>query len=80
MGLRNVTLSLPEETLREARHAAVDKGVSLSKYVDTILREHLQRSDRYEEAKARQLAMMKKGFDLGLHDHIPWTRDELHER
>ena len=39
----NVTISLPEELVRQARHRAVDRGMSLSKYVASVLDEAKQR-------------------------------------
>jgi hypothetical protein len=38
----NVTVSLPEELLREARHEAVDHGLALSRYLAELLQERLQ--------------------------------------
>ena len=40
--MANVTLSLPDDLLREARHLAVDQGVSLSRFVAMSL-EHRPR-------------------------------------
>lgn len=80
MANRNVTLSLPEEVLRAARHRAVDKGMSLSAYLASLLQEQVQPGLTYEEAKERFLKRMKKGFPLGTNGKIWWTRDELHER
>ena len=34
----------------------------------------------YKRAKARQIALMKKGFNLGTKGHIITSREELHER
>lgn len=33
VGYRNVTISLPESLLREVRHLAVDRGLSLSRFL-----------------------------------------------
>jgi hypothetical protein len=77
----NVTISLPEELVRQARHRAVDRGISLSKYVASVLDEELNKGEKKRlEAVERMIARMKKGYNLGLNDSIPWTRDELHER
>jgi predicted transcriptional regulator len=78
---RNVTLSLPADLLRRARHLAVVRGVSLSRMLAEELESLVAKEDQYEAAQKRLLARMRKGFKLGLKDgRVPWTRDELHER
>jgi inhibitor of KinA sporulation pathway (predicted exonuclease) len=37
----NVTLKLPDELCKTARHRAVDEGLSLSKWVKTVLEREL---------------------------------------
>ena len=75
----NVTLSLPEELVREARHEAVDRGLSLSRYLAELLEERLEARRRYREAWQEQRALMEQGPLRGV--AVPtWTRDELHER
>lgn len=80
MSLRNVTVTLPEEVLRQARHRAVDKGMSLSKYLAEVLERDVRRGSEYATARERALRRMREGIDLGLEGQINWTRDELHER
>ena len=77
---RNVTVSLPDDVLRDARHLAVDRGVSLSKFLAMLLEEQVQVARQYREARDRQLKLLEQGFDLGTHGNITWSRDELHER
>jgi len=77
---RNVTLTLSEEALRRARHLAVEKGVSLSKLLSESLEDVVLRNDRYDEARRKALARMKRGVKLGVQRRISWSRDELHER
>jgi hypothetical protein len=76
----NVTLSLPADVLREARHLAVDRGLSLSRFLAEVLEERVEAKRQYEVARERALHRMRQGFDLGTHGQITWTRDELHER
>lgn len=76
----NVTVSLPTDLLREARHLAVDQGVSLSGLLARLLQECVEERRRYQEARDRQLQLLEKGLPLGIGDRILWTRDELHER
>ena len=77
---RNVTLRLPEETIRRARHLAVERGVSLSK----LLSEHLEQvvfdDEHGAEAKQRVIRRMKRGLDLGTKGRARWSREDLHER
>ncbi len=78
---QNVTLSLPADLLKEARHAAIDRGMSLSKLVETMLSEQLtQKRVRYEEAHRRFLEYLEHPVDLGTQGRITWSRDSLHER
>lgn len=80
MKQQNVTISLPEDLVREARHLAVDQGLSLSKFVANLVAERVRSRQEYDEARERHLRILRKGLDLGTYGQIPWTRDELHER
>lgn len=80
MANRNITLSLPEEELRQARIVAAKRGTSLSRLLATTLQELIEQDTGYERAKKRSLALLKRGQDLGTGGRIPWSRDELHER
>ncbi len=80
MALHNVTVTLPEDLLREARHMAVDQGVSLSKFLASLVEERVRSSERYAAARERALSMMRSGLKLGMPDRPTWTREELHER
>lgn len=79
-GVRNVTLSLPAGLLQEARHLAVDSGLSLSKYLALLLEERVESGHRYRSARGRQEHLLRAGLPLGTNGHPSWTRDELHER
>jgi len=75
----NVTVSISEELLREARHEAVDRGVSLSRYLAELLEQHLDARRQYRRAWQEQRALMEQGPLRGVRE-VTWTRDELHER
>ncbi len=77
---QNVTVSLPAELVREARHLAVDEGLSLSSYLATLLQERIESVRAYRQARDRQLRLLERGLALGTHGKAPWSRDELHER
>lgn len=75
----NVTISLPDDLVRDARHAAVDKGLSLSKYVAMVLEEQIDERRRRKQAWAEARRIMDQRL-ISLPDGITWTRDELHDR
>ena len=80
METRNVTLSLPADLLLEARHLAVNQGLSLSRFPTSLIEERVHWSRRYELARCRQERMMGESGDDGTNGDIGWCREELHER
>ena len=80
MKSRNITLSLPEEVLREAKVVAARRGTSVSALLAGALAELVERESGYATAKERSLAALGGGLDLGTRGKIRWGRDELHER
>lgn len=78
--LQNVTVTLPSDLLREVRHMAVDRDVSLSRFIALLLQEQVESRRHYREARERQLALLKTGLPLGTQGRITWERSELHER
>jgi hypothetical protein len=77
---QNITLSLPEEDLREARVLAARHGTSVSQLLARMLRETVERETGYDTAKEHSLALLRTGMDLGTSGRITWSRDDLHER
>ncbi len=77
---RNITLSLPEEVLREAKVVAARRGTSLSALLADALSELVERESGYAAARERSLAALGKDRVLGTGGKISWDRDELHER
>ena len=80
MEYQNVTISLPKETLRKAKHIAIDRQTSLSGLLAKTLEEIVYTEEVYQQAKSRQKLLMEEGLDLGTKGEVPWTRDKLHER
>ena len=78
--MANVTLSLPDELLREARHLAVDRGVSLSRFVALSLEQQVEAVRGYRRARERQLRLLQGGIDPGTRGEATWTRESVHER
>jgi len=80
METQNVTLSIRKEVLHKAKLIAVKRGTSLSKLMSDALEAIANEEDSYEQAKRRQLALMREGLDLGTYGRAVASRDELHER
>lgn len=80
MEKQNITLSLPKDILREAKHLAVDQGVSLSGFLVEALTDRVKRLREIQRAGARQRALMRRGLKLGTKGSAGWKRDDLHAR
>jgi predicted transcriptional regulator len=80
MEKQNVTISIPKDVLKKAKHIAVNRQTSLSRLLAETLEDIVEKDDAYSKAKDRQLAAMRKGFDLGVKDEIAWKREDLHVR
>lgn len=79
MEYQNVTLSLPKEVLRRAKHIAIERGTSLSGLLTQLLEDLTRREDEYRKAKECHLATLDE-FDLATKGNITWTRSDLYER
>jgi hypothetical protein len=77
---QNVTLAIPKDILRKAKILAVQKNTSLSGLLTQTLTELVEQHDIYEQARQRNLTVLKDGFVLGTEGNYSWKRDELHER
>jgi hypothetical protein len=77
---QNITLSLPENDIREARVLAARRGTSVSQFLARMLREAVERETGYDTARERSLALLSDGLDLGTNGQIASSRDELHVR
>jgi hypothetical protein len=76
--MKNVTITLDEETAAWARINAAEQGKSVSRLVGEMLRERMQGDRAYEEAMHRFLSKKPVKF---IRDGKPYpTRDELHDR
>ena len=80
MGNQNITLSLPEEDIREARILAASRGTSVSQLLAKMLRELVEHETGYAHARDRSLTRLREGMDLGTGGQISWNRDSVHER
>ncbi|HTR91440.1 MAG TPA: ribbon-helix-helix protein, CopG family [Trebonia sp.] len=80
MANQNITLSLPEEDLREARVLAARQGTSVSQLLARMLSDLVEQETGYARARERSLNRLREGADLGTRGHIGWSRDSIHER
>ena len=80
MERQNITLSIPKETLKKAKHLAVAKDQSLSGLLTEFIEDLVHQEERYKQAEQRQLVLMEEGIDFGLKEKIDWSREEIHER
>ncbi|HWD23400.1 MAG TPA: DUF6364 family protein [Burkholderiales bacterium] len=76
--MKNITITLDEETAAWARVYAAQRNMSLSRYVGEVLRERMRHSRAYEDAMKRFLAQkpvkLKRPTDRYL------TREQANDR
>ncbi len=77
---QNVTLAIPKDVLRKAKILAVQKNTSLSGLLTQTLEDLVAHQEAYEQARQRNVSMLKSGIDLGTHGQISWKREQLHDR
>lgn len=76
--LKNITITLDAETAAWARVRAAQQNASLSRFVGSILHQHMRESREYERAMQQWLA--EKPVNLKGPAERYATRDELHDR
>jgi len=77
---QNVTLSIPKDVLRKAKILAIQKNTSLSGLLTQTLADLVAHQEAYEQARQRNLTLLKSGLRLGTQGQIAWKREEIHER
>jgi hypothetical protein len=80
VGNQNITLSPPEEDLREARILAASRGTSVSQLLARMLRQLVEQETGYADARDRSIARLRERMDLGTGRQIGWSRESVHER
>jgi hypothetical protein len=75
---RNITLTLDEETLREARILAATRGLSVSALLRTELGRLVERQRGYQNARASAVRRLERGQALGGGKLV--SREDLHDR
>jgi hypothetical protein len=80
MERQNVTISVPKHVLQEAKHLAVERGTSLSKFLSDYLEILVKTQARKRKSAQRIKRRLGRGLPLGTMGKCTWTRDSLHER
>ncbi|HEX9713394.1 MAG TPA: hypothetical protein VGB52_12705 [Actinomycetota bacterium] len=75
--MKNITVTMDEETARWARLEAARREVSVSRLIRDVLRERMRSDEDYEAARARYFARGTK--QLKKRGRYP-ARDEVHDR
>ena len=73
--MKNITITLDEETVAWARIHAAERKLSLSRYVGEVLRDRMRGTRAYDEAMRAVLSEKP----MKLSGDYP-SRDSLHER
>jgi hypothetical protein len=77
--MKNITITLDEETARRARVRAAERDMSLSRYIGELVQRDIRHSREYEEAMRRYLSRGPFKVLTGSPQRYP-TRDEVHDR
>ncbi|MBI4957302.1 MAG: hypothetical protein HY908_35155 [Myxococcales bacterium] len=75
---RNITLTIDDDTLREARILAAQEGLSVSALLRRELGHLVEQQRGYARAKESALRRLGRRQSLGV--GTPWTREEVHDR
>ena len=75
---QNITLSIEKELIKKGKIIAAKKEMSVSRMLGELLKDIVDKDERYEAAKRNALNFLETGFHLG--GRITWKREDLHER
>ena len=78
MAKQNITVSLPQQTIRKAKVLAARRGSSISGLLAEQIEILVGEDEAYERAQRQAAILLDQGFHLG--GVIRATRDEWHER
>jgi hypothetical protein len=76
--LHDITLSIDEDTLREASALAAEDGLSVSALLRRVLESIVESRRSYSKAKESALKRLAKGTLLRMDE--PVSREDLHDR
>ena len=76
--MTNVTISIEEEDLKQARIVALEQGTSLNAAIREFVKSHIGNTRRYQQVTMRLLKKAEHSqFSSKGHK---WTREDLYER
>ena len=75
--MKNLTLKIDERLWKEARHRAVDEGLSVSGWVANLMESALRERESFEENRREALRDLDRPMSLG---GRPLDRETMHER
>jgi hypothetical protein len=78
MTKQNLTVSLPQQTIRKAKILAARRGSSISALLAEQIEILVGEEEAYERAQRQAGALLDQGFHMG--GVIRSSRDEWHER
>ena len=76
MCFMNVTLSIEDRVVAEARRIAADRGTSLNQ----LVRDYLRDLTRQQDVEAVVAELRESWAKENYRSEGPWTREEIHER
>ncbi len=76
--MKNITITVQEETARWVRVAAAQRDLSVSKYISRLLQEQMDKEREYRQAQDRFFSRRPRGLKPS-HNKYP-SRKQLHER
>ena len=77
--MKNITITLDEDTARRARVRAAERDMSVSSYIGELVHKDIRDSAEYQEAMQRYLSRGPFKELTGAPQRYA-TRDELHDR
>jgi len=78
--MKNITITLDDQTAEWARAEAASKGMSLSRFVGELVRQRLPMAKSYEQAMNRWLARRVSDQPLRAPGEKLPTREEIYDR
>lgn len=79
MPTRNITLSVPDDLVRQVKVLAAQRDTSVSAIVTELLTDLVGSGTSYDQVWSAEEAVMAAGTEMRL-GAITWDRDELHRR
>ena len=76
--MSNVTLSINDDDLKQARILALQQGTSLNAIIRRFIKTYVKRNTHYQQITER---LLKRTQQVSFNsDGRKWTREELYER